>query len=113
MACTDPTVRPPLLEDDSRAERDGGVTLAPSRPEPTIDEGDHERFAHIVLEGFRAKGGGFIPAGTNVVEGMVNSVPVTALCGKVWVPGRDASRYPLCPTCKEVAKANGWKVPSA
>ncbi len=28
--------------------------------------------------------------------------PVTALCGKVWVPSRDPQRYPVCPTCKEI-----------
>jgi hypothetical protein len=27
---------------------------------------------------------------------------VIALCGKVWVPGRDPNRYPVCPTCKEI-----------
>ena len=25
-----------------------------------------------------------------------------ALCGKVWIPNRDPSRYPVCPTCKEI-----------
>jgi hypothetical protein len=91
----------------------GAPTIAPARPEIEIDEGDHERFAHIVLEGFKSKRGKFIPAGNNVVEGMVNSTPVRALCGKVWVPGRDASRYPLCPTCREVAASKGWKVPQS
>jgi hypothetical protein len=28
--------------------------------------------------------------------------PVTALCGKVWVPGRDPQKFPVCPTCKEI-----------
>jgi hypothetical protein len=28
--------------------------------------------------------------------------PVTALCGKVWVPSRDPSRFPVCPDCKNV-----------
>jgi len=43
---------------------------------------------------------------------MVNTVPVRALCGKEWVPGRDPKRYPLCPTCKEIAQSMGWKVPA-
>ena len=30
----------------------------------------------------------------SVVEGMVNATPVRALCGKVWVPGRDPAKYP-------------------
>ena len=25
-----------------------------------------------------------------------------ALCGKVWVPGRDPNKFPVCPTCKEI-----------
>lgn len=90
-------------------------TVAPTRPEPTLDDSDHERMTHIVLEGFRRKGGrkrgDYIPAGTNVVEGMVNGTPVEALCGKVWVPGRDPKKYPLCPTCKEIAEGMGWKIP--
>ena len=32
--------------------------------------------------------------------------------GKVWVPGRNPKRYPICPTCKEIAEAKGWKVPA-
>jgi hypothetical protein len=32
----------------------------------------------------------------------VTGTPVTALCGKVWVPSRDPKRYPVCPTCKEI-----------
>jgi len=37
---------------------------------------------------------------------------VKALCGKIWVPGRNPTRYPICPTCKEIAEARGWKVPA-
>ncbi len=91
-------------------------TIAPTMPEPAIDEGDHERMAHIVLEGYRPKRGkkkgDFVAAGTNVVEGMVNGTPVQALCGKTLVPGRDPKRYPLCPTCREIAEGMGWKVPA-
>ena len=25
-----------------------------------------------------------------------------ALCGKVWVPGRDPNKFPVCPVCKEI-----------
>jgi hypothetical protein len=92
----------------------GATVVAPSRPEAAVDEGDHDRMTHIVLEGFRRRHGKgrFLPAGTNVVEGMVTGTPVRALCGKVWVPGRDPSRYPLCPTCREIAEAQGWNVPA-
>ena len=77
------------------------------------DEGDHERFTHLVLEGYTPKGGEFVALGNSVVEGMVNATPVTALCGKVWVPGRDPAKYPLCPTCKEIALGLGWSLPGA
>ena len=28
--------------------------------------------------------------------------PVVALCGKVWVPKRDPSQFPVCPDCKRI-----------
>ena len=86
-------------------------SLAPSRPAPVRADGDHERMAHIVLEGFRLHDDHYLPAGPSVVEGIVEGRPVTALCGKVWVPGRDPRRYPLCPTCKEIASSKGWALP--
>ena len=51
--------------------------------------GDHERFAHYVDK-------------SKIVDSMVTGTPVTALCGKVWVPSRDPKRYPVCPMCKEI-----------
>lgn len=59
----------------------------------TIDDGDHERFAHVV-----------VPASA-VTEAYITGTPVTALCGKTWVPSRDPGRYPVCPTCKEILDA--------
>jgi len=95
----------------------GGVTLAPARPEPDLDDGDHDRMAHIVLEGYvptkGRKKGKFFSAGPSVVEGIVNGTAVRALCGKEWVPGRDPKRYGLCPTCKEIAESKGWKLPAS
>jgi Protein of unknown function (DUF3039) len=93
-------------------EHDTGTTLAPARPDPELDDGDHDRMAHIVLEGYTPKGGDFVSTGPSVVEGMVNRTAVRALCGKEWVPGRDPGRYGLCPTCKEIAQSMGWKVPT-
>jgi Protein of unknown function (DUF3039) len=86
------------------------VSVAP--PKPELD-GDHERMSHIVLEGFSPEedDGDFISAGPSVVEGIVMGTPVKALCGKVWVPGRDPKKYPLCPMCKEIAERMGWSVP--
>jgi hypothetical protein len=67
---------------------------APAR----VDEGDHDRFAHVVHSA--------------VLEAMLTGVPCTALCGKRWVPSRDPKRYPVCPTCKEIVEGSGLRVPS-
>jgi Protein of unknown function (DUF3039) len=91
---------------------DMGTTLSPTTVDPLLD-GDHERMSHIVLEGYKPEEGDFVSAGPSVVEGMVNGTSVRALCGKVWVPGRNPKRYPVCPTCKEIAEGNGWKVPAS
>ena len=53
------------------------------------DHGDHERFSHYVRK-------------EKIVESAVTGEPVTALCGKIWVPGRDPKRFPVCPMCKEI-----------
>lgn len=79
---------------------------------PVTEDGDHERFTHIVLEGFKVQDDEFVTTGNSVVEGMVNATPVVALCGKTWVPGRDPTKYPVCPTCKDIARSLGWKLPS-
>lgn len=60
---------------------------------PTTDDGDHERFAHVV-----------VPASA-VTEAYITGATVTALCGKTWVPTRDPGRYTVCPTCKEILDA--------
>ncbi len=86
--------------------------LKPNLADPILEEGDHERFSHIILEGFTPKKGDFIPVGTSVVESIVTGAPVTALCGKVWVPNRNPERFALCPTCKDEAKKRGWDVPA-
>lgn len=66
-----------------------GGTLTEERVAPSTGDGDHERFAHYVAK-------------NKIVESAVNGTPVVALCGKVWVPGRDPSRYPVCPECKKI-----------
>jgi hypothetical protein len=93
-------------------EHEGGTTLAPARPDQELDDGDHDRMAHIVLEGYTPKEGDFVSTGPSVVEGIVNRTAVRALCGKEWVPGRNPQRYGLCPTCKEIARSMGWKLPA-
>jgi hypothetical protein len=53
------------------------------------DSGDHDVFAHYVEK-------------DEVAEAVVMGWPVIALCGKMWVPFRDPSKYPICPTCEEI-----------
>lgn len=60
-----------------------------TRPVTGDGDGDHDRFAHIVRK-------------DDQMRGYVFGETVTALCGKKWVPSRDPSRYPVCPTCKEM-----------
>ncbi|MDR1392645.1 MAG: DUF3039 domain-containing protein [Bifidobacteriaceae bacterium] len=60
-----------------------------TRTETRTDEGDHERFAHYVRQ-------------DRIAASAVSGKPVIALCGKVWVPRRDPSKYPICPACKEI-----------
>jgi Protein of unknown function (DUF3039) len=60
------------------------------------DGGDHDRFAHYARK-------------DDVARAYVTGEAITALCGKKWVPTRDPSRYPICPTCVE-RKAAGWKL---
>ena len=57
--------------------------------EPTLDDGDHDRFSHFARK-------------SDIVESAVTGRPIVALCGKVWVPGRNPDRFPVCPTCKEI-----------
>jgi hypothetical protein len=56
-----------------------------------LEEGDHERFAHYVKK-------------DKILESAVMGEPVIALCGKVWVPSRDPSKFPVCPTCEAIYK---------
>lgn len=78
-----------------------GVSTETAPATPTIDPivdnvepGDHERFAHYVPK-------------AKLTEAMINGTPVTALCGKVWVPSRDPERFPVCPECKEIRESMG------
>ena len=54
-----------------------------------VEEGDHERFSHYASK-------------NKIMESALSGKPVLALCGKLWVPGRDPEKFPVCPTCKEI-----------
>lgn len=81
---------PPETEPLPLAEPDTGLgTLVEDRPDTSFGDGDHERFAHYVKK-------------EKIVESAVTGAPVIALCGKVWVPGRDPNKFPVCPDCKRI-----------
>jgi DUF3039 family protein len=84
MAQTTPTVLPATITETPVA--------APDRID--TDDGDHDRFAHYAKK-------------ADVSRAYVTGEAIVALCGKKWVPTRDPSRYPVCPTCKELKEA-GW-----
>lgn len=54
-----------------------------------VEPGDAERFSHYVRK-------------EKILESAMTGDPVIALCGKVWTPGRDPKRFPVCPACKEI-----------
>ena len=54
-----------------------------------LDEGDHDRYSHYVKK-------------DKILASALSGKPVNALCGKVWTPGRDPEKFPVCPTCKEI-----------
>jgi hypothetical protein len=83
---------PPLDDPNAPGGQPQTQTAVLERTEtvPQVAEpGDHERFSHYVRK-------------EKILESALSGEPVTALCGKVWVPGRDPNRFPVCPTCKEI-----------
>lgn len=64
-------------------------TLLEEKPVSITEDGDHEKFAHYVEK-------------EKIVESAVTGKPVIALCGKVWVPGRDPAKFPVCPDCQKI-----------
>lgn len=55
----------------------------------TTEEGDHDLFAHYARK-------------TDIEKSMFEGVHITALCGKQWRPSRDFTKFPVCPTCKDI-----------
>ena len=51
--------------------------------------GEHDMFAHYVNK-------------EEIINSQLTGEPVTALCGKKWLPVRNPEAYPVCPTCKEI-----------
>lgn len=70
---------------------EGGNTAVLEREEQAqeAEPGDHERFSHYVRK-------------EKILASALSGSPVVALCGKIWVPGRDPQKFPVCPVCKEI-----------
>ncbi|GLY19316.1 DUF3039 domain-containing protein [Kineosporia rhizophila] len=79
----------PQLDPMSSPEGSTTGLLEREHVEQEVEPGDHERFAHYVRK-------------EKVLESALSGEPVVALCGKVWVPGRDPKKFPVCPMCKEI-----------
>lgn len=67
---------------DTTTEQDQRTELYTGEP------GDDERLSHYVPK--------------HALEAAIlNGTPCIALCGKTWLPTRDATRFPVCPECKD------------
>ena len=64
-----------------------------NRIAPT-NNGDHDRFSHYVHK-------------DDMMRGLVYGEAIMALCGKIWTPQQDGSKYPVCAECKEVFDSIG------
>lgn len=63
-----------------------------TRPELIYREpGDSEKFAHY-----------FDKRRFSLVDCVLNATPITAECGKTWVPTRDPEKFPVCPECQTI-----------
>jgi len=81
----------PLPQPDASFDGPGTSTsvLERTETEQLLEPGDAERFAHYVRK-------------EKIMQSAITGKPVIALCGKVWVPGRDPEKFPVCPTCKAI-----------
>ncbi|GAA2725284.1 DUF3039 domain-containing protein [Cellulomonas aerilata] len=89
----------PFTQPGTQPDSTGGTsTSVLERTEATeqVEPGDHERFAHYVRK-------------NKIMDSALSGKPVIALCGKVWVPGRDPNKFPVCPICQEIY--NGLRPP--
>ncbi|MBD8044308.1 DUF3039 domain-containing protein [Arthrobacter sp. Sa2BUA2] len=86
------TLPPDPFESDPMRRADSGSSTAVIEREEQrelVEPGDAERFSHYVRK-------------EKIMESALSGEPVIALCGKVWTPGRDPKKFPVCPECKEI-----------
>ena len=65
------------------------TTETRNAPQNVQQDGDHDKFAHYAEK-------------DEIMEAFVNGIPIVALCGKIWVPTRDGSLFPVCPECDKI-----------
>ncbi len=53
------------------------------------DTDDHDHLSHYVKK-------------DQYTDSVVFGEPITALCGKKWIPSRDPRKYPICSDCKRI-----------
>ena len=92
MAPSDPSEHPSVAPAPTVAPNAAPTQVLEPETTPVLDDGDHDRFSHIVRK-------------EDQMKGYVMGEPVEALCGKKWVPSRDPEKYPVCPSCLEVLGA--------
>ena len=80
---------PPTEPQETERLSSGAGTDVLEREQEQEAPGDGDRYAHYVKK-------------EKITAAAVSGAPVVALCGKVWSPNRDPSKYPVCPACKEI-----------
>ncbi|MDO4899068.1 DUF3039 domain-containing protein [Actinomyces sp.] len=89
QASTDPAGPGSPGESAGEPAQSVGTAVLEREELKSTDDGDADRFAHYVRK-------------DKIASAAATGRPVVALCGKVWTPGRDPSKYPVCPTCKQI-----------
>ncbi|CEA08543.1 hypothetical protein BN1051_01897 [Arthrobacter saudimassiliensis] len=80
----------PFENDPAHSDPRGGTAVIERQEQrELVEPGDAERFSHYVRK-------------EKIMESALTGEPVIALCGKVWTPGRDPKKFPVCPQCKEI-----------
>ena len=79
----------PATPDSGGGTATGVLERTETKTQEELESGDHDRYAHYVRK-------------DKILGSALSGQPVIALCGKVWVPGRDPSLFPVCPACKKI-----------
>jgi len=83
------TATPESPQPQPQQPQGGTATIERTDTHELTEPGDRERFSHYVRK-------------EKILESALSGDPVIALCGKVWVPGRDPKKFPVCPACQEI-----------